>query len=487
MNLFNTYRESFASLPYSSSRTIASSTLIFIAALTVIASVSAEDRDSKKARLLQATSDFSKSESFELYQGGSGTNLKQLNRNAFSLPSAALTFEQRSDFFVGNGVFDRPWVKAPSSTLSSDGLGPLFNARSCQGCHIKDGRGHPPQPGDTNMVSMWFGLSDNHGNHDKRLGHQLQDQAIAGMAHEGKVTVNYEEQKFSYPDGSIAYLRKPNYQTDSKISKHVSLNPRIAPPMIGLGLIEAVADEDILAFEDIQDENDDGISGRANRSVSDAVGRYGWKANEPSIVSQVATAFHNDMGLSTRLRLSGHGDCTVEQVECANAIHGAMNGEPEVEDDLLELIEFYSANLAVPARRDIDHPEVLAGKRLFYQANCTGCHVPKMATSTAAPKEQRNQLIWPYSDFLLHDLGPGLADKNPTGDIDASEWRTQPLWGIGLTETVNDHTFFLHDGRARNLEEAILWHGGEASAARNAFVNYTEKERRLMLRFLGSL
>lgn len=460
---------------------------MFLVGITVFAPVWAEDRDSKKARLLQATSDFSKSESFELYQGGSGTNLKQLNRNAFSQPSVALTFEQRSDFFVGNGVFDRPWVKAPSSTVSSDGLGPLFNARSCQGCHIKDGRGHPPQPGDTNMVSMLFALSDRHGNPDKRLGNQLQDQAIAGMAHEGKVTVNYEEQKFNYPDGSIAYLRKPNYRTGAQLGKHVSLNPRIAPPMIGLGLIEAVADEDILAFEDMHDENDDGISGRANRPESGTVGRFGWKANEPSIVSQVATAFHNDMGLSTRLRLSAHGDCTAKQAECVNAIHGAMKGEPEVEDDLLDLIEFYSANLAVPARRDIDHPDVLEGKRLFYQANCIGCHVAKMATRTAAPKEQRNQLIWPYSDFLLHDMGPGLADKNPSGDIDAAEWRTQPLWGIGLTETVNGHTFFLHDGRARNLEEAILWHGGEASAAHNVFINYTENERRLLIRFLESL
>jgi len=447
----------------------------------------AEKKAEKKARLLQPTSDFTKSEPFELYQGGSGTNLKQINRNAFSLPSAALSFEQQSDFSVGNGVFDRAWVMAPSSTGSSDGLGPLFNARSCQGCHIKDGRGHPPEPNDINMVSMLFSLSDSQGNSDENLGSQLQDQAIAGMQSEGQVQVVYEAVEFAYPNGKKVSLRRPSYSTTANLSEQVSLNPRIAPPMIGLGLIEAIAEQDILATADAADNNNDGISGRANFLPDGSLGRFGWKSTESSILDQVATAFLNDMGLSTKMHLGSHGDCTDTQVKCLKAIHGAPLNKPEVEDALLDFVVFYSANLAVPARRDLDDTSVLKGKQLFYEANCVACHTPKMATGADASKPQRNQLIWPYSDFLLHDMGPGLADTNPTKTIAGAEWRTQPLWGIGLTQTVNEHTFFLHDGRARNLEEAILWHGGEAEAARNAFVHYGEEERHLLLRFLESL
>lgn len=446
----------------------------------------AETRAERRARILAPTTDFTAAEAFEALQGGSGTNRARLDRNAFSLPSAALTFEQRSDFFVGNGVFDRPWVAAPSSTASSDGLGPVFNARSCQGCHIKDGRGHPPEPGDSNMVSMLFTLTDAAGAPDPVFGHQFQDQALPGMESEGRVSVAYSYEDFVYPDGRRTELRRPLYRTETVLSEGVRLNPRIAPPMIGLGLLEAIAAEDVLARADPEDEDGDGISGRANL-VGGRLGRFGWKATEPSIESQSAGAFFNDMGLSTRLRTAAHGDCTAAQTACRGAVHGDDGGRPEVADDLLDLVAFYAANLAVPARRDVDDPEVLAGKGLFYSARCTSCHVPKFATASDAPEAQRNQLIWPYSDLLLHDMGAGLSDATPTGDIAASEFRTQPLWGIGLTETVNGHTYFLHDGRARSLEEAILWHGGEALASRDAFAAFTAEDRAKIIRFLESL
>ncbi|WP_370232516.1 di-heme oxidoredictase family protein [Cognatishimia sp.] len=452
-----------------------------------LAIANSETKAERKARILAPTTDFSRAEQFERFQGGSGTNLERMDQSAFSLPSAALSFAQRSDFFIGNGIFDRPWVPAPSSTIASDGLGPYFNARSCQGCHIKDGRGHPPAENDTNMVSMLFALSDANGQPDPVYGAQFQDLAIVGLESEGTVRVQYDYVPFTYPDGTVTELRKPVYSTDTDLAAGVSLNPRIAPPMIGLGLAEAIDAADILALADPDDADGDGISGRAHITETGEIGRFGWKTTAPSILVQTGNAFSNDMGLSTRVRPAPWGDCTEARVACRTSFHGDTPTEPEIVDDLLDLVTFYSANLAVPARRDYDAPEVLAGKELFYQVGCTGCHTPKFATSAGAAEEQRNQLIWPYSDFLLHDLGEGLADQNPSGSIAGSEWRTQPLWGVGLTETVNGHTFFLHDGRARSLEEAILWHGGEAERARQSFAELTAHERDLILTFLESL
>ena len=156
--------------------------------------------------------------------------------------------------------------------------------------------------------------------------------------------------------------------------------------------------------------------------------------------------------------------------------------------DLLDLVTFYSENLAVPARRDVGDPQVLRGKELFHGIGCVGCHTPKYVTSRKAEnKAHRFQLIWPYSDFLLHDMGEGLADGQQVGIATGSEWRTPPLWGIGLTETVSGHTFFLHDGRARNLEEAILWHGGEGQVSRDAYAGLEAEDRAALIRFLESL
>jgi CxxC motif-containing protein (DUF1111 family) len=462
--------------------------MVFVTAgcLALGGAVVAETAAERKARILAPTTDFTRAEPFEELQGGSGTNRERFDSNAFSLPSGTLSFEERSNFFIGNGIFDRPWVAAPSSTIASDGLGPYFNARSCQGCHIKDGRGHPPEAGDINMVSMLFGLSGPNGGPDPVFGNQFQDQAIAGFDSEGRVRVRYETQVFAYPDGTEVELRKPVYETDAPLSPGVSLNPRIAPPMIGLGLVEAIAAEDLAAHADPDDRDGDGISGRL-AMVGDAPGRFGWKAGTASILEQSAVAFSNDMGLSTRVLPDPWGDCTEGQTICREAFHGDDENGPEVADDLLDLVAFYSSHLAVPARRDAGDPDVLAGKELFYEAGCTGCHVPKFATSADAAPPLRNQLIWPYSEFLLHDLGPGLADPNPTGDRLGSEWRTQPLWGIGMTEVVNGHTYFLHDGRARSLEEAILWHEGEAAQVRETFANFTAAERAQLIRFLESL
>ena len=265
--------------------------------------------------------------------------------------------------------------------------------------------------------------------------------------------------------------------------------------MIGVGLLEAVAEADIVAAADPDDRDGDGISGRPNRAWSREhrrvmLGRFGWKAGQPTVAQQSADAFRGDIGISTPLFAAPFGDCTAAQRRCRAAPHGGASRDDTVEAgaEMFGLLVFYSRNLAVPARRDIGDPRVLAGKRLFYRSGCTSCHTPKFVTRRdSIGEEQSFQLIWPYSDLLLHDMGDGLADGRSEGVANGREWRTAPLWGIGLTRTVSGHTFFLHDGRARNLLEAILWHGGEAEPARQRVVAMTGSERAALLAFLNSL
>ncbi len=443
-----------------------------------------ESREARKARILPPTTDFTQAERFETLQGGSGTQDAD-GRRAFSLPSAKLSFEQRADFDLGEAVFQRPWVVAPSATRAADGLGPYYNARACSACHAGNGRGHPPGPDSRNLVSMVFNLRDADGAPDPVFGGQFQDQAVIGMAAEGRVEVSYEPVPFTYPDGSVTELRRPVYSTEAPLSPGVALNPRIAPQMIGLGLLEAIDAADILAAADPDDANGDGISGRAHILPDDSLGRFGWKATSATVEHISAAAFLNDIGMSTPLFPAAWGDCTEAQSLCRDAPHGDADGNPEITGDLLRLVSYFAANVAVPARPAPD--EVLPGKALFYESGCIACHTPKHATAADAAPELRNQLIWPYTDLLLHDLGPGLADPSPTAAEQPGEWRTPPLWGIGHTEAVSGEAFFLHDGRARTLEEAVLWHGGEAASAQAAFTELSADDRAELLRFLESL
>ena len=262
--------------------------------------------------------------------------------------------------------------------------------------------------------------------------------------------------------------------------------------MIGLGLLEAISDADILRNTDPKTADKEAILGRANWVWDDVqaktvLGRFGWKAGQPNLNQQNVHAFSGDMGLTTSLR--PFDDCTDAQVACKQAPNGnGPEGEPEVSDNILRLVLFYTRNLAVPARRDVDTPQVLAGKNLFYQAGCQGCHKPSFTTAAnAAEPELANQLIRPYSDLLLHDMGEGLADNRSEFKATGRDWRTPPLWGIGLTQTVSGHTQFLHDGRARNLLEAVLWHGGEAQAAQQHVLSFNAEQRAALLAFLNSL
>lgn len=446
---------------------------------------------------------FTQAEPGEALSAGSAT-VRKADQNAFSLPSANLAPSRRLDFSVGNSFFRNPWVSAPATTTARDGLGPLFNTNACQNCHIKDGRGHPPGADALSSVSLLVRLSipagSEHAAIIQRLGvlaeptygGQLQDMANPGISAEAKVRVSYSNQYVSFADGLQVELRKPALQISQlgygALHPDTLFSARIAPPMIGLGLLEAIPAAAILANADPDDSNGDGISGRANRVWDHAaqrttLGRFGWKAGQPSLNQQNADAFANDMGLTSIL--ISHDNCSEVQTDCRNAAHG---GIPEVSDNILASVLFYTRNLGVPARRDADTPAVLAGKNLFYQAGCQSCHTAKFTTATnAAEPELANQVIRPYTDLLLHDMGAGLADNRPEFLANGNEWRTPPLWGIGLTETVNGHTQFLHDGRARNLLEAILWHGGEAQAAKQQVLTFNADERDALLAFLNSL
>ncbi|MER9490377.1 di-heme oxidoredictase family protein [Mesorhizobium sp. M0006] len=464
-----------------------------------------------QARVLavtRPTQDFSKPESFETMQGGAGTSRKQVDRDAFSQPSENITFEEQGNFKLGNALFRKNWVSSPSSTQASDGLGPLFNERACQNCHLKDGRGRPPAA-DSRTTSMFLRLARDASTAEEKAeiavhkvlnfpdpvyGAQLQELAVPGLKGEGRMYVDYRKEKVTLGDGSIVSLRKPSYSLDGlgygPLDPRTTLSPRLTPPMIGLGLIEQIAPADILAHADPDDR--DGISGKPNmvRDLSSGqltLGRFGWKAQTASIRQQAADAFAGDIGISTPEEPSHWGDCTAAEEACLAMPNGVQKrlGPVEAPPPVMDLVTFYSQNLAVPARRDVGAPAVLAGKKLFYEMGCIACHTPKFVTMRGN-KAQAFQLIWPYSDFLLHDMGPGLADGQAVGDATGSEWRTPPLWGIGLTKTVNGNAFFLHDGRARTLAEAILWHGGEGQKARDRFAAANTADRDALIKFLES-
>jgi CxxC motif-containing protein (DUF1111 family) len=459
------------------------------------------------------TADFSKPEQFELMQGGAGTSKRRVNADSFSHSSANITFEEEGTFKLGNAIFRKNWVSSPSSTQASDGLGPLFNARACQSCHLKDGRGHPPE-NSLDATSMFLRLAREAetaeekaavADHrvlnfpDPTYGSQLQDLAVPGLAGEGRMQITYQEQPVTLGDGTVVSLRKPTYAVADPaygpLDSRITLSPRIANPMIGLGLVEQIHPADILAHADPDDSNGDGISGKAAIVRDPAtgeltLGRFGWKAQAATIRQQSADALAGDIGVSSPEAPRNWGDCTEAQAECRAMPTGVQPrlGDTEAPVPVMDLVTFYSQNLAVPARRDLEKPDVLAGKKAFYEMGCVACHAPKFVTRRDAPnKAQSFQLIWPYSDFLLHDMGEGLADGQQVGDASGSEWRTQPLWGIGLTQRVNGHTFFLHDGRARNLTEAVLWHGGEAQGARDRFAAASAAERQALIKFLESL
>lgn len=426
---------------------------------------------------------------------GGETTAFSTGRNAFDLSARNLNNAERRIFEVGDSFFTQNWVSAPASTDARDGLGPTFNAQSCSSCHADDGRAKPPsddQDPERGLVLRLSVPGIDQAVPEPNYGGQLQDRSINQIPAEGRIIIRYQIIDGEYPDGTPYSLRAPTYSIDElafgPIHPDTMLSPRIAPAVFGTGLLEAIPENTILTSQDPNDENGDGISGRANMVLNVhentlQIGRFGWKANHPTLEQQIASAFRNDIGITSNI--FNYNNCPEIQTECSTAPDG---GNPELPDDILDRVTFYIQTLAVPAMRNVDDSEVEQGARLFVTSGCAQCHTPMHITSQSHPVEPLSgQTIFPYTDLLLHDMGEGLADSRPDGLASGREWRTAPLWGIGLIETVNGHTTLLHDGRARNIEEAILWHGGEAEKSRNIFMQLSIEDRKALIKFLRSL
>lgn len=427
--------------------------------------------------------------------GGPAT-IADVSPNAFSFASPTLRGRERRAFVVGNAFFKDNWVQAPASAVGRDGLGPLFNARSCSACHFKDGRGRPALAGEHAVTGLLLRLGVRvAGAPDQPhpvYGGQLQDRAIHGVAAEAKFSIEHDLVRGSFADGSGYELQAPRYVLDEpgfgSIDGALTVGPRVAPQVIGLGLLEAVPEEDLIARADPDDADGDGISGRAHmvvdvRTGGLALGRFGWKATQPTVEQQSAAAFVNDMGLTNPL--FPEEVLSAAQREAVTFVSG---GSPEVDAKKLARVTFYCQTLAVPAQRTPDDAMVVRGARLFERMGCAACHVPELRSGgDACVDAYRNIAFRPYTDLLLHDMGEALADGKRDGDARPAEWRTPPLWGIGLFDAVNGHTRYLHDGRARNLEEAVLWHGGEAANSQAAYRRAERADREALIAFLRSL
>lgn len=440
--------------------------------------------------------------------GGTATSTDTSSSLSFNVPIPTLTDAEGERHVEGDALFSRKFN-------TEGGVGPAFNSTSCVACHARDGRGSLPtiaagetsvRLGSTESILLRISLENSSGSKivpgfTEQLFHRgvydlRPDSPGSGQA---DIDMSYSTSTFTYPDGRVIALRRPVFTlsngydaVDGKKSAledpDLKISPRMGPPMIGLGLLEAIDPKDILALADPEDQNGDGISGRPNM-IDGKLGRFGWKANNVSIRTQVAAAFSNDMGIRSSIfpveSISGTALLT-SLIERLGALWQPL--ETELPDASLDALEFYTSTLSVPQRRNVDDPQVRNGARQFEKIGCASCHNPHFRTGESKLSPSLNGIdIYPFSDELLHDMGDDLADGRPDHQASGREWKTRPLWGIGKTQTINPRAGFLHDGRARNLEEAILYHGGEAAASRARFANLNEAERKEVISFLFSL
>lgn len=424
------------------------------------------------------------------YPGGKNGTTRYVGSQAYGQSIGGLTDEEARLFDHGDKIFEQTFV--PEGPVFY-GLGPLYNNTSCSACHPREGRAK--FPANLNDISGFF-LRTSIGNDPitgpiatPQFSGQLQQMAVRGHAKEVQFAVRYEEQKEVFPDGTVVILRKPIYSvydTYLPFPSNAMTSPRLGMPVYGLGLLECIPDEQILAYADPYDRDGDKISGRPNYAIEQKtgktlLGRFGWKANTATLLDQCADAFTNDMGITHYLHP-------------VDLSYGQPNGEKdnkkpvELSDYDLDAVVFYARTLAVPAPRGLDRKDVKEGARHFIDLGCSKCHVPSMKTGeNKYCKALSNQTIYAYTDMLIHDMGEGLADNRPDFLANGNEWKTRPLWGIGLTETVNGYFNFLHDGRAKSYEEAILWHGGEAETVKEKYKALPKAERDKVIAFLKAL
>lgn len=421
-------------------------------------------------------------------------------REAYSLPSPAMADDNANAFARGRSMFRQSWVIAPASDRAA-GLGPIYNRISCVACHARNGKGQAPEDAQGTMQAMLLRLSvpgvNAHGGPRPHpaYGDQLNERGVPGVPGEGIGYLIYEERTETFADGTQLVLRKPSVHfrelAYGALGDDIMVSPRIGPVVYGLGLLEAIPDETLLALQ--HQAKPDGIRGRVNMvwdAINDkeAIGRFGMKANVATLTEQVASAFNGDLGITTPV--TPHENCTSVQTACQQAPSGRASEFETTELSQADFFAtvFYHRTLAVPARRNMNDNQVLRGEQLFRQARCAACHIPELRTrKDAALTSLSNQLIRPYTDLLLHDMGDELADGRPDYRASGREWRTPPLWGIGLAKKVNPDVGFLHDGRARTLMEAIMWHGGEANVSREAVRAMSSDDRAALLRYLESI
>jgi CxxC motif-containing protein (DUF1111 family) len=443
--------------------------------------------------------------------GGSNT-VYQSDAMAFGMPSPALSADEQQYHIKGRGGFEQAF------TLQQ--LAPLWNNESCAGCHVNGGRSKasldPTIPQLLFRVSIPGAAEDGGPKPVPGFGNQIQPFIVGSdgtrvVGAEGKVSITYAENLKAFADGQSYSLRVPTYTPTAVLPADVMLSPRIGPQAAGLGLLEAVSEQDIMANVDLNDANHDGITGHENRVWDVAlqrpvIGRFGWKANQPNLLQQAAAAFNGDLGITSPffplesnvpgggmnkvgpgIKMTTSGLSSLSAAAAMLKSTANSTAVTDINTDFLFSTAFYTGTLGVPAARNSSDPQVQAGQAIFVAAKCAACHKPVLKTGPNAPYGLGGQTIHPYTDLLLHDMGPGLADNRPDYLASGSEWRTAPLWGTGLSQTTSNHTNYLHDGRARNVTEAIMWHGGEGEVSRRYVEQLSATDRAALVAFVNSL
>jgi CxxC motif-containing protein (DUF1111 family) len=405
---------------------------------------------------------------------GGGTTVADDSAHAYGRAAANLEPGHWTRLRAGKLLFVQTWLPAGSGQAEREGLGPLFNARSCEACHFQNGRGRLPDDALREQPALLFRLGLSTGEPEPRYGGQLQDQAVPPARPEGRGQVSLVKLSGRYPDGRPYTLQRPEVRLTGlragALAAGTRVSARIPSSLVGLGLLQAIPTADVVARADPEDADGDGVSGRPHwvtraGAAVPALGRFGWRAAHPTLAAQIEGALREDMGLTVA------GDASAAEVSA----------------EQVERLVFYLSLLGVPERRGAEDPEVRRGEALFARVGCAACHTPAFTTGGADLPELAGQEVHPYTDLLLHDMGDELADGLPDDGGAGREWRTPPLWGLGRLGEVSGEVRLLHDGRARRAEDAILWHGGEGRRARDAFAALDARSRASLLRFLESL